>query len=80
MPYGHASGLLFGDGSEATEPYNKIANLFKYIKFHAYLLQQHYKPGIRRFHRKKWPISLHASRKIMANFTLNFTGYIEIHA
>ena len=23
MPFGHASMLLFGEGSEATEPYNK---------------------------------------------------------
>ena len=29
MPYGHASMLLLGEGSEATEPYNKYANLFK---------------------------------------------------
>ena len=27
--YGHASMLLLGEGSEATEPYNKHANLFK---------------------------------------------------
>ena len=33
MLYGHASMLLLGEGSEATEPYNKYANLFKYIKF-----------------------------------------------
>ena len=26
--YGHASMLLLGEGSEATEPYNKYANLF----------------------------------------------------
>ena len=31
VPYGHASMLLLGEGSEATEPYNKYANLFKYI-------------------------------------------------
>ena len=31
MPYGHASMLLLGEGSEATEPYNKYANLFKYM-------------------------------------------------
>ena len=30
VPYGHASMLLLGEGSEATEPY-KYANLFKYI-------------------------------------------------
>ena len=29
VPYGHASMLLLGEGSEATEPYNKFANLFK---------------------------------------------------
>ena len=29
VPYGHASMLLLGEGSEATEPYNKYANLFK---------------------------------------------------
>ena len=29
VPYGHASMLLLGEGSEATEPYNKNANLFK---------------------------------------------------
>ena len=29
VPYGHASMLLLGEGSEATEPYNKHANLFK---------------------------------------------------
>ena len=27
--HGHASMLLLGEGSEATEPYNKYANLFK---------------------------------------------------
>ena len=31
MPCGHASMLLLGEGSEATEPYHKYANLFKYI-------------------------------------------------
>ena len=31
VPYGHASMLLLGEGSEATEPYNKYANFFKYI-------------------------------------------------
>ena len=30
VPYGHASMLLLGEGSEATEQYNKYANLFKY--------------------------------------------------
>ena len=29
VPYGHASMLLPGEGSEATEPYSKYANLFK---------------------------------------------------
>ena len=30
VPYGHASVLLLGgEGGEATEPYNKYANLFK---------------------------------------------------
>ena len=29
VPYGHASMLLLGEGSEATEPYNKYANLFE---------------------------------------------------
>ena len=29
VPYGHASMLLIGEGSEATEPYNNYANLFK---------------------------------------------------
>ena len=29
MPYGHASMLLPDEGSEATEPYNKYANLLK---------------------------------------------------
>ena len=29
VPYGHVSMLLLGEGSEATEPYNKYANLFK---------------------------------------------------
>ena len=33
MPYDHASMLLLGEGSEATEPYNKYANLFKYISY-----------------------------------------------
>ena len=28
VPFGHASMLLLGEGSEATEPYNKYANLF----------------------------------------------------
>ena len=28
VPYDHASMLLLGEGSEATEPYNKYANLF----------------------------------------------------
>ena len=28
VPYGHASKLLLGEGSEAIEPYNKYANLF----------------------------------------------------
>ena len=28
VPYGHASMLLYGEGSEAAEPYNKYANLF----------------------------------------------------
>ena len=28
VPYGHASILLLGERSEATEPYNKYANLF----------------------------------------------------
>ena len=28
VPYGHASMLLLSEGSEATEPYNKYANLF----------------------------------------------------
>ena len=27
----HASMLLLGEGSEATEPYNKYANFFEYI-------------------------------------------------
>ena len=27
MPYGHASMLLLGEGSEATEPYNKYEPL-----------------------------------------------------
>ena len=27
MPYGHASMLLLGEGSEATEPYNKYETL-----------------------------------------------------
>ena len=30
---GHASMLLHGEGSEATEPYNKYANLFQYISY-----------------------------------------------
>ena len=29
VPYGHASMLQLGEGSQATEPYNKFANLFK---------------------------------------------------
>ena len=29
VPYGHDSILLLGEGSEATEPYNNYANLFK---------------------------------------------------
>ena len=33
VPYGHASMLLLGKGSEATEPYKKYANLFKYISY-----------------------------------------------
>ena len=33
VPYGHASMLLLGEGSERTEPYNKYANLFKYISY-----------------------------------------------
>ena len=33
VPYGHASMLLLGEGSEATKPYNKYANLFKYISY-----------------------------------------------
>ena len=28
VPFGHASMLLLGEGSEATEPYNIYANLF----------------------------------------------------
>ena len=28
MPYGHASMLLLGEGSEATEPYNKYESIF----------------------------------------------------
>ena len=31
VPYGHASMLLLGEGSEATEPNNEYANLFKYM-------------------------------------------------
>ena len=31
VSYGHGSMLLLGEGSEATEPYIKYANLFKYI-------------------------------------------------
>ena len=31
VPYGHASLLLLGEGSDATEPYNKYRNLFKYM-------------------------------------------------
>ena len=27
VPYGHASMLLLGEGSEATEPYNKYDNI-----------------------------------------------------
>ena len=30
--YGYASMLLLGEGSEATEPYNKYANVFKNIR------------------------------------------------
>ena len=30
VPYGHASMLLLGEGSDATEPDGKYANLFKY--------------------------------------------------
>ena len=33
VPYGHASMLLPGEGSGSTEPYNKYANLFKYISY-----------------------------------------------
>ena len=29
VPYDHASRLLFDEGSEASEPYNKYAHLFK---------------------------------------------------
>ena len=29
MPYGHASMLLLGEGSEATEPYNKYESFFR---------------------------------------------------
>ena len=29
MPYGHASMLLLGEGSEATEPYNKYEAFFR---------------------------------------------------
>ena len=29
VQYGHASILLLGEGSEATEPYNKYANRHK---------------------------------------------------
>ena len=32
-PYGHASMLLHGEGSEATEPYTKYAILFKYNSY-----------------------------------------------
>ena len=31
VPYDHASMLLLDEGSEATEPYNKHANLFENI-------------------------------------------------
>ena len=31
VPYGHTWMLLLGEGSEATEPYGKYADLFKYI-------------------------------------------------
>ena len=34
LPYGHASMLLLGEGSEATEPYNKYANLLKSSSIH----------------------------------------------
>ena len=33
VPYGHASVLLLAERSEATEPYNKYANLFEYISY-----------------------------------------------
>ena len=33
MLYGHASMLLLGEGSEATEPSSKYANIFKYISY-----------------------------------------------
>ena len=31
VPYGHASMLPLGEGSEATEPYYKYAKPFKYM-------------------------------------------------
>ena len=31
--YGHASRLLLGEGSEATEPYNQYANFFDQNSF-----------------------------------------------
>ena len=33
VPYVHASMLLLSEGSEATEPYNKYANIFKHISY-----------------------------------------------
>ena len=41
VPNGHASMLLLGEGSEATEPYNIHANLFTRFKFHTNWLKQH---------------------------------------
>ena len=32
MPYGHASMLLLGEGSEATEPYNKYEAFFGFVQ------------------------------------------------
>ena len=38
MPFGHASVLLLGKGNEATEPYSKYTDLFKYYSETSHLL------------------------------------------
>ena len=48
MPYGHASMLLLGEGSEATEPYNKYDKIrphsFRSLQFDQKVRPQSFRP------------------------------------